>query len=214
MNTDLVKYYGDRAAEYEKIYSKAERQHDLQEATKILQHIFKDGRVLEVACGTGYWTRRIARTAHSIRATDINETVLQIARNEELSANVTYKKADLYEPEDRGKYSHLFGGFIFSHILLQDVPHFIRTLSGRVAPGGTVVLMDNRYVEGSSTPIAHTDSLGNTFQERKLKDGSSHLVLKNFPRPEFFNDLAAPVGVDPQFRALEYFWIFSFRVAR
>jgi demethylmenaquinone methyltransferase/2-methoxy-6-polyprenyl-1,4-benzoquinol methylase len=213
VNTDLVKYYSERAGEYEKIYSKSERQRDLVEAAQILQALFKDADVLEIACGTGYWTQRIAQTAHSVLATDINEDVLEIARNKDFLSNVVYKKADLYSIEDRVKFSHLFGGFIFSHILSQDVPYFVRTLNNHVMPGGTIVLMDNIFVEGSNTPIAHTDASGNTFQSRKLNDGSSHLVLKNFPRPEFFMEFFAPLGVDLQYRALEYFWIFSYKVA-
>lgn len=39
MNTDLVLYYKDRAEEYEKIYSKPERQEDLKSAATILQEI-------------------------------------------------------------------------------------------------------------------------------------------------------------------------------
>ncbi|MBK7443258.1 MAG: hypothetical protein IPI65_17635 [Bacteroidetes bacterium] len=73
MNTDLVLYYKDRAEEYEKIYSKPERQEDLKSAATILQEIFADKQVLEIACGTGYWTEKIAVTATSIlRPTSMN----------------------------------------------------------------------------------------------------------------------------------------------
>ncbi len=42
-------------------------------------------------------------------------------------------------------------------------------------------MLDNKYVTGSSTPISRTDAHGNTYQNRPLKDGSTHEVLKNFP---------------------------------
>ncbi len=66
MNSDMVSYYKDRANEYEKIYSKPERQNDLLLAGQILQDIFHDKEVFEIACGTGYWTEKISKTAHSI----------------------------------------------------------------------------------------------------------------------------------------------------
>lgn len=80
MNTDIISYYKQRANEYETVYHKPERQHDLIQASKILQEIFVDKNVLEIACGIGYWTEVIAKTAHSILANDINETVLYIAK--------------------------------------------------------------------------------------------------------------------------------------
>jgi demethylmenaquinone methyltransferase/2-methoxy-6-polyprenyl-1,4-benzoquinol methylase len=42
-------------------------------------------------------------------------------------------------------------------------------------------MLDNNFVSGSSTEISWTDIEGNTYQTRKLKDGSLHEVLKNFP---------------------------------
>ena len=39
-------------------------------------------------------------------------------------------------------------------------------------------MIDNRYVEGSSTPIIRRDRFGNTYQERVLRDGTRHEVLR------------------------------------
>ena len=56
MNTDLIKYYKKRAKEYENIYLKPERQNDILKAAIILQDIFTDKNIFEIACGTSYWT--------------------------------------------------------------------------------------------------------------------------------------------------------------
>lgn len=40
--------------------------------------------------------------------------------------------------------------------------------------------MDNLFVEGESTPISKTDKNGNTYQIRKLKDGTEYEIMKNF----------------------------------
>jgi hypothetical protein len=53
MNSNIVSYYRHRANEYEKIYSKPERQNDLLQAAHILQDVFRDKNVFEIACGTG-----------------------------------------------------------------------------------------------------------------------------------------------------------------
>jgi ubiquinone/menaquinone biosynthesis C-methylase UbiE len=124
MNTDLVAYYRERAQEYERVYQKPERQEELSEFSAILQEIFAGKHVFEIACGTGYWTERIARAANFILATDINEAVLDVARAKAYPEDrVTFKQADIFSLKDTlVRYESLFGGFIWSHILLQDLP--------------------------------------------------------------------------------------------
>ncbi|MFM2226564.1 MAG: hypothetical protein RJA07_2766 [Bacteroidota bacterium] len=211
MNTDLVSYYKDRAEEYEKIYSKPERQEDLKTAATILQQIFADKQVLEIACGTGYWTEKIATTATSIFATDINETVIEIAKRKDLSNNqVTFGLADIYNFPNQKKFESLFGGFIWSHILLQDLDKLLSTINSLVLPGGTVVFLDNNFVEGSNHPITKTDEQGNSFQTRKLADDTTHLVLKNFPTEIFLRHKLKDIADEIKFINLTYYWIICF----
>lgn len=212
MNTDLITYYKYRAEEYEKIYSKPERQDDLKSAATILQEIFAHKNVLEIACGTGYWTERIATTAASIFATDINETVIDIAKRKGLSSNqVTFGLADIYNFSAHNKFKNVFGGFIWSHILLQDLDKFLSTINSLVSPGGTVVFMDNNFVEGSNHPITKTDEQGNSFQTRKLEDGTTHLVLKNFPIESFLRTTLAGIATDFKFINLKYYWVLTYK---
>ena len=48
-------------------------------------------------------------------------------------------------------------------------------------PGARVVILDNRFVAGSSTPIARADATAIPTRCAALDDGSVHEVLKNFP---------------------------------
>ncbi|MFD2246939.1 class I SAM-dependent methyltransferase [Pontibacter ruber] len=213
MNTDLFTYYKERAQEYERVYQKPERQEELRQATAILQDIFSGRHVFEVACGTGYWTERIAATANFILATDINEAVLEVAKTKTYPKDsVSFRQADLFDLASlAAKYESLFGGFIWSHIRLQDLPHFIGILNNRVVPGGTVVLMDNHYVEGSSLPISQQDVNGNTYQTRTLENGSQHLVLKNFPTEAGIRELLQDKATDINFTNLQHYWILSYK---
>ena len=96
MNTDQIKYYFERAREYERIYQKPERQEDLSKLKKIFKDLFFAKSVFEIACGTGYWTQFISETAKSIYATDINETVIEIAQSKKYQSPTTFEKADIY----------------------------------------------------------------------------------------------------------------------
>jgi SAM-dependent methyltransferase len=212
MNTDLILYYKQRATEYEAIYAKPERQADLAEAACLLKTIFDGKHVFEIACGTGYWTERIAETAASILATDINPEVLDIAQLKHYPpGKVDFAIVDFYKIENRLPYQCVFGGFIWSHIELQQLDKFLNHVAKCIEPGGTMVFMDNKYVEGSSLPIDETDEYGNTYQHRVLSDGSRHRVLKNFPTESFIKELLADRAEDIEFIDLSHYWIVKLR---
>jgi SAM-dependent methyltransferase len=212
MNSDLVAYYKERAKEYEKIYDKPERQADLAKAASMLQDVFRDRGVFEIACGTGYWTERIAYTAKTILATDINDAVIEIARAKNYSrAKVRLEQADLYHLGSAPRHESLFAGFILSHIKRQSLGGFIDTVNSLVQKGGTVVFMDNLYVEGSNHPITETDTNGNTYQARKLENGALHRVLKNFFSETFLKEQLNTKATDIHFLALDYFWILTYK---
>ena len=181
--SNLPDYYARRAGEYEKIFAKPERQPDLASLRTLLRGLFAGRDVLEVACGTGYWTPLISRSAKSILATDINEEVLEIARQKTYpNQNPAFQIADAYTLANAtGGFSAGFAGFWWSHIPKQRLAQFLDCFHSKLCPGASVVFLDNNYVEGSSTPIARRDNDGNTFQKRKLEDGAEFEVLKNFP---------------------------------
>lgn len=208
MNTDMTRYYRERAKEYDEVYKRPYDQHDLQHSADILEHAFAGKNILEICCGTGYWTERLAKTATAIHATDINDAVIEMAMNRFYGTTpVTFETADFYAYTDTKLYDGLFGGFIWSHIQLEDLHKFLLKANSFVLPGGTVAFMDSIYVEGKNHPISHTDENGNTYQTRKLADGSTHLVRKNFPTEAFIKEQLKDIGENVQVISLQYYWI-------
>ena len=81
MITDqLAKYYATIAQQYERVYDKPERQEDLEVLRDKVADVLEGHTVLELACGTGYWTEVIAESAESVLATDVNDEMLALAR--------------------------------------------------------------------------------------------------------------------------------------
>jgi ubiquinone/menaquinone biosynthesis C-methylase UbiE len=210
----LEKYYARRAAEYEKIFEKPERQADLARMRTDIPALFKGERVLEIACGTGYWTPLIAEQAESVLATDFNEEPLAIARSKTYrKANVRFERADAYAlPAWPEKFSACYAGFWWSHIPLERIDEFLRNLAARLEAGAKVAFMDNTQVEGSSTPISRRDAEGNTYQTRRLADGSSHEVLKNFPAPQELRARLGRFGAEVGYTEYEYYWVATYRI--
>jgi ubiquinone/menaquinone biosynthesis C-methylase UbiE len=206
---ELVDYYRRRAAEYEAIYAKSERQADLALLRERIPAMLQGARVLEVACGTGYWTQLIAGVAAEVVATDLAEETMQIARSKTYSGNPTFSIADAYAlPESLGHFDAALAVFWWSHIPRQRIAEFLASLHQRLEPGARVVLMDNLYVEGSSTAISEIDSHGNTYQLRRLGDGGEVRVLKNFPTDaELRSQLPSSLKVE----LLEYYWLADYQ---
>jgi SAM-dependent methyltransferase len=212
INSDIVSYYKNRAKEYERIYSKPERQSSLLLAEKILQDLFRGKDVFEIACGTGYWTKKIAATANTIAAADINDIVIEIAKSKNYSpAKVDFETADIFSLENHIKYESLFGGFIWSHIKLHDLNNFISITNRLVKPGGMLVFMDNNYVSGSNLPVTGQDNSGNTYQTRTLDNGTIHTVLKNFPTEKYIREFLTDKATDISFINLHYYWILKYK---
>ena len=201
-------YYSLRAPEYEAIYSKPERQPELQILRERLTDQVRGRRVLELACGTGYWTAVAATSAASINAYDISEATLAIARAKGLGTHVSFSIGDAFAPLP-GPYDCVLAAFWWSHVPKSRLSAFVAGLAAAVQPGARLILMDNAYAAGSSTPISRTDAEGNMYQRRKLADGSTHEVLKNFPDRAALNAALAPActGITPEF--LRYYWHLS-----
>ena len=94
MITDqLAKYYATIAQQYERVYDKPERQEDLEVLRDKVADVLEGHTVLELACGTGYWTEVVAESAESVLATDINDEMLALAQSRGLPDNVTFRQA-------------------------------------------------------------------------------------------------------------------------
>ncbi len=210
----LLDYYRRRAKEYEAIYARPERQADLAELRSLIGGRFEGARVLEVACGTGYWTQVIAGAAKEVLATDLADEPMSIAKTKRYARqNVAFSAADAYAlGEPLGRFDAAFAGFWWSHVPRERVAGFLASLHGRLAAGARVLLLDNLYVEGSSTPVAGIDAAGNTYQMRRLGDGSRVRVLKNFVSEGELRERIGPFAAAFRFTALQYYWLAEYTV--
>ncbi len=204
-------YYAARAPEYDAIYLKPERQADLRAIEAWLPPIFAGRHVLEVACGTGYWTQFIAPRAASVLAVDAAVETLRVAEARMPKGKVQFIVGDAYalpasEPRcDAGLAVHWL-----SHVPKGRIGEFLAGLNRVLRPGAKVVMIDNLFVEGSSTPISEHDAEGNSWQARPLADGSTHRVLKNFPSQHELRSIASGAGTDIAYTAWRHYWALQY----
>jgi demethylmenaquinone methyltransferase/2-methoxy-6-polyprenyl-1,4-benzoquinol methylase len=204
-------YYAARAREYDQIYLKPERQANLRHMESWLADVFAKRSVLEIACGTGYWTQFYAPTAARVVALDSAEETLRIAQVRLHAMNVLLLGGDAYKlPILGGSFDGAFAGFWWSHTPMNRLAEFLSGLHAVLQPGAKIVFLDNRFVPGNSTPISERDAEGNTYQLRQLEDGSRHRVLKNFPSSAALLAAVAPYAAACEYRAWDYFWALEY----
>jgi ubiquinone/menaquinone biosynthesis C-methylase UbiE len=207
----MKSYYATRAQEYDKVYLKPERQADLRAIEQWLPPLFSGQSVVEIACGTGYWTQFIAPVANNILAIDAAAETLNIAKNRVPANKVEFLVGDAYAlPRYPIKFDSAFSGFWFSHVPKNSQHEFLRGLHAMLKPGAKIVLLDNRFVDGSSTPITGQDEEGNTFQPRTLSEGTRHKVLKNFPSETELRKLVSDLGVTANYSTWQHYWAFEY----
>jgi SAM-dependent methyltransferase len=211
----VLEYYRRRAGVYERVYHKPERQADLRAMEAALPACFAGRRVLEVACGTGWWTPHGARDAHRWLATDLNPETLDVARAKPVPPAVEWRVADALTLAEAGAetFDGAFAGCWWSHLTLQALPGWLATLHARLEPGARVVMLDNRFVPTRSTPISRRDDAGNTYQQRVLDDGAAFEVVKNFPTPEQAFGMLGPRALAPRWTAHTHYWVLEYELS-
>lgn len=163
------------------------RQDDLDDVAEQVAELMRGHTVLELGCGTGYFTDVIAETAASVLATDISEAMLNVAREHgEGLENVKYRVVDaLNLPNDLGnevgKITAVFAGFLWSHFRKEEQDAFLAGLRARIGKDALLVLIDDEYVEGASPTVARTDAQGNTWAQFVDAEGKRHELPKNYP---------------------------------
>ena len=131
----MREYYARRAAYYERVYFKPERQADLRAMEAWLGTPFAGREVLEIACGTGWWTPHGAREAASWLATDLNPETMALARAKPLPDVRALRRSRCLHARRPGptqRFSGAFAGCWWSHVPLARLAPWLELLHARL----------------------------------------------------------------------------------
>lgn len=205
----MQEYYNRRAREYEAVYRRDDpiRQGELVEMETAIQNAMHGKRVLEVACGTGYWTERAVKTAEHITAIDAAPETLEIARAKKLpSDKVDFSLGDAYRLDGTGTFDAGFAMFWFSHVPKARIEEFLQGFHVTLEKGSTVFMAENMLQEGVGGELIRKQGIEDTFKRRTLADGSVHEVLKNYYDRSELEALLSPFATDLRVEMGTCFW--------
>lgn len=208
-----IEYYRKRIAESGDTYGPPEMQEDFTWLTSWLQKNVAGREVLEVACGSGHWTKIASATAKRILATDIHWNLLQAARQNVQARTVDFVAADAYNlPLLHKTFDCGMAHYWLSHVRRPNISQFVAGFTRHLKSRSTMLFIDSKWVEGYRKPIVRLDQDGNTYQLRVLKDGSQYEILKNyFTQTELVRFLESSGSV--QVHELRYSWAISVELA-
>lgn len=203
MNIDHehARYYAARAAEYDASvgYGKAIVEAGLAPLKAHLSTWLEGLDVLEIACGTGYWTHVAAQRAHSVFAVDFDATSLGLAQ-ERLAAHkhVSFQRADAYRLDDvPAQFTGAFGMFWWSHMPNARIDTFLDALHRKLKPGAHIAFADQ--MPYAHAEPRHTNTQGDLIEARALFDGTRFDIIKNFPTERQMLRWLGPRGSDIEF---------------
>lgn len=211
----MLEYYGRRAQEYERIYQRDDpvERAELAGIRATILEVFPGRRVLEVACGTGFWTQVLAEVAESVMATDASPEVLDEARKKGMDSVVELREAGAYDlAAVPGSYDAALATFWLSHVPRARLAGFLDQLHRRLEPGAVVLLVDSVFVPGLGGHIVASDETDDTFKLRTLESGEEYRVLKNYHSEEELRRLFAATD-RLRLRVGERYWRAEYRTA-
>jgi demethylmenaquinone methyltransferase/2-methoxy-6-polyprenyl-1,4-benzoquinol methylase len=151
------------------------------EARRVVEEFGASGDVLELACGSGAFTRELARHADSLTAVDGSPRMLELNEHALGDAEVDYVCADLFHWQPPCQFDAVFFGFWLSHVPPTHWASFWSMVRSCLRPGGRVGFVDedDRAV-GNEASYSAT---GIPTSRRTLADGRSFDIIKVFWSP-------------------------------
>jgi demethylmenaquinone methyltransferase/2-methoxy-6-polyprenyl-1,4-benzoquinol methylase len=136
--------------------------------------------VLELACGTGWWTQWLAEHGRRVTAVDAAEEMLALNRERVKATNVKYIAADVFSWKPNRKFDLVFFAFWLSHVPHDRFAAFWQLVGDSLAPHGRVFFVDELDTEearGQETRV------GGDAVLRTLEDGRQFRAVKVFYQP-------------------------------
>lgn len=215
---EQLAYYRARAGEYDQWWLRTGRYDrspelnalwasEAAEVDTALAAFKPFGRILELACGTGIWTEKLAPFASGLVALDGSAEVLAINAARVGRDTVRYVEADVFRWEGEEKFDTIFFSFWLSHVPPELFEEFWRKVRGWLAPGGRVFLVDSLRDPNSTARNHDLPEEDSIVSLRKLDDGREYRIYKIFRDPLDLAEGLRRIGWDFQLSRTENYFL-------
>jgi 2-polyprenyl-3-methyl-5-hydroxy-6-metoxy-1,4-benzoquinol methylase len=206
---EQIAYYRARAIEYDRTAPFTDH-HGYPELSAALERFAPRGRVLELACGTGQWTKELAEYATELTAVDASEEMLALNRAHVARSDVVYVQADVFAWAPAQRYDVVFFSAWLSHVPPQRFDDFWALVARCLSEDGRVFVIDELpavMTLEQAIPNAVAPAV-----ERQLTTGERFRAIKVFYEPRLLVAKLAALGWQSDVHPVG--WRFFYATAR
>ena len=148
----------------------------------MLREQLKPGdKVLELGCGTGYFTRELVDTGAEITAIDISPDLLEEARQEITASNVIFKEENAYAMSfGENSFDHIIGSSVLHHL---DIRKALSEMFRVLKPGGSIAFTEPNMMNPQIALQKNIPSIkrrmGDSPDETAFFQGQMRRLLRN-----------------------------------
>ena len=218
-----IDYYRARAGEYDDWWFRTGRydrgpewnarwRDDVADVEAALERWLEARRpasALELACGTGLFTRRLAPKVGRLTAIDASPEVIAINRARVAASNVEYMGADLFAWRPHTRYDVVFFSFWLSHVPDARFAAFWQLVATALAPDGAAYLIDSAFDPTSTAKDHAVPERGAGIVRRKLNDGREFQIVKLFYEPAALAAKLERIGFRSDIRQTRQYFIYG-----
>jgi demethylmenaquinone methyltransferase/2-methoxy-6-polyprenyl-1,4-benzoquinol methylase len=206
---EQIEYYRARAQEYDSSISSAAEL--FAPGISMLLELGKFDEILELACGTGFWTEALLKIGGQITALDAAAEMLEIAKARLGTQRIQYQQADLFQWTPAQEYDLVFFANWLSHIPPSALDDFLIKVSRAVRPGGWIAIVDQHAPSEADAQVAKED----IYATRPLEDGRQFTIVKAFYELDELQDKLSILGFETTVsKFAEVFFLLSGRKGR
>lgn len=188
MILDQVEFYREAAAAYPQTMGPVGALDDL-----VLAYCPASTNCLELASGSGLWTRPLLRVCQRITAVDTSPEMHTRNRARNGDTRVEYVEANLFDYRPSVRYELVFAGFWLSHVPPARFASFWAMVADALAPGGRVVMVDDGIRDAQGVSRFASDPTG-SGANRRLPDGREFTIVKVAYAPEELETVLSGLG--------------------
>lgn len=213
-------YYDARAPEYDDWFyrrgrydwgDEANRQW-ADDAAEMRRHLLDREAVdatLELAAGTGIWTRELLRFSQTVTALDGSPEMIRIHRAKLQSDRVINRQVDLFQWEPDGQFDFVAAFFWLSHVPTDRLVDFLGKIRRALRPEGVFFFGDSRLARKSRAKNHEAPEVDTRTSQRKLADGREYRIVKVFHRPAELTRIFAAAGLRADIRETSEYFLYG-----